>query len=77
MVSEKSASVPKISLVLQDLEGFTVTTALDLYMGYCIIRLVPKASKISSIFSIGKVLLPMTTNGHRSFSKFVQAKISQ
>ena len=34
--------VPKISTTLQKLEGFTYATALDLNMGYYIIRLDPR-----------------------------------
>ncbi len=39
----------KISMVLQELEGFTFSTALDLNMGYYTIRLDPDASKICII----------------------------
>jgi hypothetical protein len=38
--------IPKISMVLQEIEGFTFATALDLNMGYYTIRLDPDASKI-------------------------------
>ncbi len=42
-------------MVLQELEGFTFATALDLNMGYYTIRLDPDASKISTIiFPWGK-----------------------
>jgi hypothetical protein len=45
----------KISTVLQQLEGFTFATALDLNIGYYTIRLDPDASKISTIiFPWGK-----------------------
>jgi hypothetical protein len=40
---------PKISTVLQELEGLTFATALDLNMGYYTIRLDPDASKICTI----------------------------
>ena len=40
---------PKISTVLQELEGFTFATALDLSMGYDTIQLDPGASKICTI----------------------------
>jgi hypothetical protein len=47
--------IPKISTVLQELEGFTFATALDLNMGYYTIRLDPDASKICTIiFPWGK-----------------------
>ncbi len=42
----KPFRIPKISTVLQELEGFTHATALDLNMGYYTIRLDPDASKI-------------------------------
>ncbi len=51
----KPFPTPKISMVLQDLEGFTFATALNLNMGYYTIRLDPDASKIwTVIFSWGK-----------------------
>ncbi len=36
-------------MVLQEIEGFSFATALDLNMGYYIIRLYPDASKIYTI----------------------------
>jgi hypothetical protein len=45
----KPFPIPKISTVLQEIEGFTFATALDLNMGYHTIRLDPDASKISTI----------------------------
>jgi hypothetical protein len=42
----KPFPIPKISTVLQELEGFTYTTVLDLNMGYYTISLDPNASKI-------------------------------
>jgi hypothetical protein len=51
----KPFPIPKISTVLQELEGFTFATALDLNMGYYTIRLDPDASKICTIiFHWGK-----------------------
>ncbi len=38
--------IPKINTVLQELEGFTYATALDLNMGFYTIRLDPDSSKI-------------------------------
>ena len=46
----KPFPLPKISTVLQELEGFTFATALDLNMGYYTIRLDPDASKICTIY---------------------------
>ncbi len=45
----KPFPIPKISTVLQELEGFTFVTALDLNMGYYTIRLDPDASRICTI----------------------------
>ncbi len=51
----KPFPIPKISTVLQELEGFTFVTALDLNMGYYTIRLDPDASRICTvIFPWGK-----------------------
>ncbi len=45
----KPFPIPKISTVLQEIEGFSYATALDLNMGYYTIRLDPDASKICTI----------------------------
>ena len=51
----KPFPLPKISTVLQELEGFTFATSLDLNMGYYTIRLDPDASRICTIiFPWGK-----------------------
>ncbi len=51
----KPFPIPKISTVLQEIEGFSFATALDLNMGYYTIRLDPDASKICTIiFPWGK-----------------------
>jgi hypothetical protein len=41
--------IPKISTILQEQEGFTYATALDLNMGYYTIRLDPTVSEICTI----------------------------
>jgi hypothetical protein len=47
--------IPKISTTLQELEGFTYATALDLNMGYYTIRLDPRAVEMYTIiFPWGK-----------------------
>jgi hypothetical protein len=46
--------IPKISTTLQELEGFTYATALDLNMGYYIIRLDPAASGVRTIIFLWK-----------------------
>eukprot|EP00804_Cyclotella_cryptica_P017652 CCRYP_006766-RA/>CCRYP_006766-RA protein AED:0.67 eAED:0.49 QI:0/0/0/1/0/0/2/0/211 len=48
-IVRKPFPLPKISTVMQELEGFTFATALDLNMGYYTIRLDPDASKICTI----------------------------
>jgi hypothetical protein len=51
----KPFPIPKISTVLQEIEGFSYATALDLNMGYYTIRLDPDESKICTIiFPWGK-----------------------
>ncbi len=45
----KPFPIPKISMVLQKIEGFSYATALDLNMGDYTIRLDPDASKICTI----------------------------
>jgi hypothetical protein len=51
----KPFPIPKITMVLQELEGFSFATALDLNMGYYTTRLDPDASKICTIiFPWGK-----------------------
>ena len=45
----KPFPIPKISAILQELEGFTFATALDLNMGYYTIRLDHDSSKICPI----------------------------
>jgi hypothetical protein len=59
--------IPKISTTLQELEGFTYATALDLNMGYYTIRLDPMASEMCTIiFQWGKysfLRLPMGFTG--------------
>ncbi len=45
----KTQPLPKIVETLQELEGFTTDSQLDLNMGYCIIRFDPDSSKICTI----------------------------
>ena len=59
--------MPKITTMLQDMEGFTFATSLDLNIGYYAIRLDPDAQKICTIvLPWGKYLymrLPMGIAG--------------
>ena len=48
-IVRKPFPIPKITTVLQELEGFTYATVLDLNMGYYTIRLDSDASKICTI----------------------------
>ncbi len=48
-IVRKPYPIPKISMILQELEGFSYATALDLNMGYYTIRLDPTASKMCTI----------------------------
>jgi hypothetical protein len=64
----KPFPIPKISTVLQYLEGFTFATALDLNMGYYIIRLDPDDPKSAPYFSLGGVFLPQVTDGYCRFT---------
>ena len=59
--------IPKISSILQEMEGFTFATAIDLNMGYNTIRLDSDAQKICTIILLlGKcsyICLPMGISG--------------
>ena len=70
----KPFPIPKISTVLQEIEGFSFATALDLNMGYYTIRLDPDASKICTIIFLGKIFLQETTNGYCRFSRHFPRK---
>jgi hypothetical protein len=69
----KPFPIPKISMVLQEMEGFSFATALDLNMGYYTIRLDPDGSKICTIiFPWGKYSykqLPMGIAGSPDISQ--------
>jgi hypothetical protein len=66
-IVKKPYPIPKINTVLQELEGFTYVTALDLNMGYYTIKLDPAASAMCNIiFHRGKYSyerLPMGFGG--------------
>ncbi len=54
-IVRKPYPIPNISTILQELDGFTYATALDLNMGYYTISLDPTASEMCSIiFPWGK-----------------------
>ncbi len=73
----KPFPIPKISTVLQELEGFTFATALDLNMGYYTIRLDPDASKICTIiFPWGKYSYKRLPMGIAGSPDIFQAKMT-
>jgi hypothetical protein len=70
-IVRKPYLIPKISTILQKLEGFTYATALDLNMGYYTIRLDPTASEMSTIiFPWGKYSYE-ATHGLRRLSQHI------
>jgi hypothetical protein len=50
-IVRKPYPIPKINTILQELEGFTHATAIDLNMGHYTIRLDPMASEMCTIIS--------------------------
>ena len=73
----KPFPLPKISTVLQELEGFTYATTLDLNMGYYTIRLDPDSSKICTlIFPWGKYSYLRLPMGIAGSPDIFQAKMS-
>jgi hypothetical protein len=77
-IVRKPFPIPKISTVLQEMEGFTFATALDLNMGYYTIRLDPDSSKICTIiFPWGKYSYLRLPMGVACSPDIFQAKISE
>jgi hypothetical protein len=71
----KPFPIPKICMVLQELEGFSFATALDLNMDYYTIRLDPDVSKnLYRYLSLGKIFLQAITNGYCRFSRHFPRK---
>jgi hypothetical protein len=74
----KPFRIPKISTVLQEIEGFSFATALDLNMGYYTIRLDPDASKICTIiFPWGKYSYKQLPMGIAGSPDILQGKMSE
>jgi hypothetical protein len=74
----KPFPIPKISMVLQEIEGFSYATALDLNMGYYTIRLDPDASKICTIiFLWGKYSYKRLPMGIAGSPDIFQGKMSK
>ena len=77
-IVRKPFPLPKISTVLQELEGFTFATARDLNMGYYTIRLDPESSKICTIiFPWGKYSYQRLPMGVATSPDIFQAKMSE
>ncbi len=65
-------------MVLQELEGFTFATALDLNMGYYTIRLDPSASTICTvIFPWGKYFYKRLLMGIADSPEIFKSKMSE
>jgi hypothetical protein len=72
----KPYPIPKISTTLQELEGFTYATALDLNMGYYTIRLDPMASGMCTIiFPWGKYSYLRLPMGFAGLADIFQAEM--
>ena len=77
-LKRKPFPIPKIAHVLQELEGFTYATQLDLNMGYYTIRLDPDASKICTIIlPWGKYSYKRLPMGIAGSPDIFQAKMSE
>jgi hypothetical protein len=50
-IVRKPYPIPKISIKLQELQGFNYATALNLNMGYCTIMPDPAASPLGKVLS--------------------------
>ncbi len=72
-IVRKPYPIPKISMILQELEGFTYATALDLNMGYHTIRLYPTGSEMCTITFHGESSLirdcPWALEAQLTYSK--------
>jgi hypothetical protein len=69
---------PKISMVLQEIKGFSYASTLDLNMGYYTIRLDPDASKICLvIFPWGKYSYKRLPMGMAGSPDIFQGKMSE
>ncbi len=75
-IVRKPYPIPKISTILQKLEGFTYATALDLNMGYYTIRLDPMALEMCTIiFPWGKYSYKRLPMGFGGSADIFQAQI--
>ncbi len=75
-IVRKPYPIPKISTTLQELEGFTYATTLDLNMGYYTIRLDPTAAKMCTIiFPWGKYSYQRLPMGFARSADIFQAEM--
>ncbi len=75
-IVRKPYPIPKISTILQKLEGFTYATSLDLNMGYYTARLDPMASEMCTIiFPWGKYSYKRLPMGFGGSADIFQAQI--
>jgi hypothetical protein len=75
-IVHKPYPIPKISPTLQELEGFTYATTLDLNIGYYTIRLDPTAAKMCTIiFPWGKYLYQRLPMGFAGLADIFQAEM--
>ena len=75
-IVRKRYPIPKISAILQELEGFTYATALDLNKGYYTIRLDPTASEMCTIiFPQGKYSYKRLPKGYGGLADIFQTQI--
>jgi hypothetical protein len=75
-IVRKPYPIPKISTTLQELQGFTYATTLDLNMGYYTIRLDPTATKMCTIiFSLGKYSYQRLLMGFAGSADIFQAEM--
>ena len=54
VIKRRPYPLPKITDMLQKLEGFMYATSLDLNMGYYHMRLTPFSSKLCTVFYLGE-----------------------
>jgi hypothetical protein len=75
-IVRKPYPVPQISTTLQELEGFTYATTLNLNMGYYTIRLDPTAAKMCTIiFAWGKYSYQRLPMGFAGSADIFQAEM--
>ncbi len=75
-IVRKPYPIPKISTTLQELEGFTYSTTLELSMGYYRIRLDPTATKMCTIiFPWGKYSYQRLPMGFAGLADIFQAEM--